>query len=208
MWFLPLSAISVMHAQCARAPNPLPCYATAALLPTGQSALAATMLAVGLATPLSEFRRVLRSSGRALDGWAAQLLAMPLLALALCYAVGLPLPYAIGWATRGCTYATSAVESFCLQMASCPARVLCMGSAAWLPELLAASRPFRTPAVLLSASAHTPVQAVPGGLLPRRLCSWGGRAPSRSRCAAQRAASHRCGSDTSHSQCRAVAWSL
>lgn len=62
----------------------------------GQSALAATMLAVGLATPLSDFRRVLRSPGRALDGWAAQLIAMPVLALALCYAMALPLPYAIG----------------------------------------------------------------------------------------------------------------
>ncbi len=55
------------------------------------------MLAVGLATPLSDFRGVLRSPGRALDGWAAQLIAMPVLALALCYAMGLPLPYAIGW---------------------------------------------------------------------------------------------------------------
>lgn len=54
------------------------------------------MLAVGLATPLSDFRRVLRSPGRALDGWAAQLIAMPVLALALCYAMALPLPYAIG----------------------------------------------------------------------------------------------------------------
>lgn len=62
----------------------------------GQSVLAATMLAVGLATPLSDFRRVLRSPGRALDGWAAQLIAMPVLALALCYAMALPLPYAIG----------------------------------------------------------------------------------------------------------------
>ncbi|KAI7844784.1 hypothetical protein COHA_001664 [Chlorella ohadii] len=79
-----------------------PCNFLCCCSTAGQSALAAAMLAVGLATPLSEFRRVLRSPGRALDGWAAQLIAMPVLALALCYAMGLPLPYAIGLCLVAC----------------------------------------------------------------------------------------------------------